>query len=233
MTCHNTVRNKVGRFAASAGLDPTFEQAHLLPPRPDDPLGSNLRRPADVFLPSWIHGAPAALDFAVVSPQRQDVVSEAASGAGVAASHYEAHKRNFLNTASECQQQRVNFFPMVAESTGGWGPEGLKTLRRLAKVSAARTGSEDCLVLGQMLQSLCVAIRSAKARAVLRRGGAPLDTSISEVEAAETTLLGADAQVPSVLFYPRPRPRPAPSVAPLPAVPPLAPPPSTMTTDSF
>ena len=74
---HNTARNITGRFAANAGLAPTLEKAELLPPRPDDPSSANLRRPADVFLPSWDFGSPAAFDFAIVSPQRRDVLSQA------------------------------------------------------------------------------------------------------------------------------------------------------------
>ena len=132
----------VGRLAASAGLSPTLEKAELLPPRPDDPTGSNLRRPADVYLPTWAHGAPAALDLAVVSPQRQDVMAQAAGAAGVAASLYEAHKRAYLNTEAECAEQGVTFVPLVAETTGGWGPEGLKTLRLLAKATSDKAGRE-------------------------------------------------------------------------------------------
>ena len=190
--CHNGVRNQVGRFATSAGLAPTLEKAELLPPRPDDPTCSNHRRPADVFLPSFVHGAPAAFDFAVVSPQRQDVVALAAGSAGAAASLYEAYKRSYLETETECAQQGVNFFPMVAESSGGWGPEGLKHLRQLAKVAARQTGTDGGDVMGQLLQALCVVIRSAKARAVLRRAGTPQNPSVHATEAALTALVAAD-----------------------------------------
>ena len=116
---HNTARNITGRFAANAGLAPTLEKAELLPPRPDDPSSANLRRPADVFLPSWDFGSPAAFDFAIVSPQRQDVLSQASQTSGAAALLYEQHKRVYLNTEAECAQQGVLFIPLVAESTGG------------------------------------------------------------------------------------------------------------------
>ena len=75
--CHNVARNIVGRFACNAGLSPTLEKAGLLPPRPNDPASSNLRRPADVYVPSWDFDSPAAFDFASVSPRRQDVLSQA------------------------------------------------------------------------------------------------------------------------------------------------------------
>ena len=193
VACHNGVRNLVGRFATSAGLAPSLEKAELLPPRPDDPTSSNLRRPADVFLPTFVHGAPAALDFAVVSPQRQDVVALAAETTGAAASLYESYKRSHLNTETECAQQGVSFIPMVAESSGGWGSEGMKHLRQLAKVAARHTGAEAGDVMGQWLQSLCVVIRSAKARAVLRRASVPQNPLVHAAEAALTALVAADS----------------------------------------
>ena len=116
----------------------------------DNATCANLRRPADVYLPSWIHGAPAAL---VVSQLRQVIMIQAAERASAAASAYEAHKWSCLNTDVECTQQGVTFIPMVAESSGGWAPEGLKTLRQLAKTAAANPGGNDDATMGQLLQA--------------------------------------------------------------------------------
>ena len=77
---------------------------------------------------------------------------------------------------------------MVAESSGGWGPEGLKTLRQFAKTTAAGTHRDADLSMGQILQSLSVIIRSAKARAVLRRAGHPQDAHVPAYESAEAAL---------------------------------------------
>ena len=188
VACHNAVRNKTGRFCASAGHAPSLERPGLLPPRPDDPSNSNLRRPADVFLPAWTHGSPAALDFAIVSPQRQDVLAQSAERAGAAASAYEAFKRRRLNTAEECAQQGVEFIPLVAESSCGWGFHSLNTIWRIAKSAAEKNAGDADLTLGQFLQSLCITIRSAKARAVLRRAGHAHDLLTSAVESAAVAL---------------------------------------------
>ena len=77
---------------------------------------------------------------------------------------------------------------MVAESSGGWSFEGLKTLRQLAKIVAGCTCGDADSSMGQLLQSLSVIIRSAKARAVLRRAGQPQDPGSSAVEAAAAAL---------------------------------------------
>ena len=54
VACHNGAKNKTGRVCASASYAPSLEKSELLPPRPDDPAGSNHRRPADVYLGAWL-----------------------------------------------------------------------------------------------------------------------------------------------------------------------------------
>ena len=119
VACHSGARNLCCRFADDAGLNPSLEQSHLFPPRPDDPSGANLRRPADVFDPPWIHGHPVAFDLAITSPQRQDALRQAALQVGSAARNYEDHKRSYLQTEEECRQQGIIFTPLVAEASGG------------------------------------------------------------------------------------------------------------------
>ena len=187
---HSGARNIVSRFACSAGLGPSLEQAHLLPPRPDNPTGCNLRRPADVYIPSWIHGQPVALDLAITSPQRQEVLGQASLAAGHAATEYEARKRSYLNTEEECSHQGILFVPLVAESSGGWGETALATFRRIAKLASGRGGlsSPKQAVLPRLLERLSVSIRSAKARAVLRRSGAEISASGAIIDSAATAL---------------------------------------------
>ena len=88
---------------------------------------------------------------------------------GAAAVAYEAGKRSYQNTSQQLEAQGFLFVPMVAESTGGWGPTAHSTLKRLANVSARRSGSAAALVLRQYFEQLSIAIRAANARATLRR----------------------------------------------------------------
>jgi hypothetical protein len=113
---------------------------------------------------------------------------QAAESAGAAAFAYETYKRSHINTDVECTRQGVAFIPMVAESSGGWGPKGFETLRQLAKTAAANSGRDGDATMGQLLQRLSVVIRSAKARAILRRAGHPQDLAASAVESAATAL---------------------------------------------
>jgi len=168
-----------------------LEKPGLLPPAPDSP-GDSSRRPADVYLPTWIGGSPAALDFAVSSPQRQDFLTRYAQSGGSAAEFYEVIKRNHLDTERESAQQGISFVPMIAGPSGCWGPQAVKTLTAIARVTALKT---DGPILGQMFQALCITIRRASARAVLRRR--PTDVALAvqraPFEAARALLATADA----------------------------------------
>ena len=119
--------------------------------RPDDER-VNGRRPADVVIPSWFPGAPACFDFAVSSPHRQTARALAFQGMGRAAQEYEVVKRTHLDTDAQCRQQGMLFIPLVAEPSGGWGPNGADTLRRLARASDMRLGEEPGTGWTRLLQ---------------------------------------------------------------------------------
>ena len=165
---HTAVRDAVYRWADRAGLQPEKERPHLLlPQRPED-VGAQLRRPADIFLPSF-SGIPAAIDLAITAPQRQDVVGQAAATPLAAASQYAAVKAAHLNTAALCNQQGVRFVPFVAESSGAWAPEASQILLQIARSAAARAGDDAAALHSELLQELSVLLRTHRARAVLRR----------------------------------------------------------------
>jgi hypothetical protein len=143
--------------------------------------------------PSWSGGAPAALDLAVTSPQRLDVLSHSSQHVGAAAAAYEAFKRNHLNTAAECASQGLSFIPMIAEPSGGWGPSGICTLKAFARAAAihSTSGAEPSAILAERLQRLCAAIRRASARAILRRSVVPESNFTNPRQAALAVLSSA------------------------------------------
>ena len=194
--CHNDARNLVGRFASAAGHNPTLEKPGLLQPSPDQP-GAQRRRPADVFLPSWLEGRPAALDIAITSPQRLEIIQEASTRMGSAAAAYEAFKRAHLNTAEDCIAQGMAFIPMIAETSGGWGTSAICTLKALSRAAAARSDRSSGFILSEQLQLLGSAIRRAKARAVLRRDTGS-ENLVSSAFASAAAVLHEDAGSPAV-----------------------------------
>ena len=145
-----------------------------------------IRRPADVYLPSWTSGRPAALDFAVTAPQRQETLSEASQRALTAADDYVLKKKTHLNTASLCEANGVTFLPMVVESTGAWATSSAKVLYELACAAAAKSGRDPKDVHRELLEGCSVCVRRCKAQAVLKR------SSCEENAAAFERLMAID-----------------------------------------
>ena len=157
---HNALRDLVFSWAERGCLRPEREKPGLLLPQQPDDLSSARRRPADVFLPSFL-GRPTALDFAVTAPQRLDALGPL--GGTSAAEAYTAHKRQHLDTAATCAAQNVTFLPMVIETTGAWSPEAARALGHISRAAGSpRSGAA-------LLQEACVLVRSWRARAALRR----------------------------------------------------------------
>jgi hypothetical protein len=128
------------------------------------------RRPADVYLPRWRRGGPAALDFAVTSGLRSDIVRRSAVDGSSAVSAYEDVKRSHLDTAASCQAEGLTFIPVVCEADGGgWGPAAQKTWNELAKHKSALTGEDVSKVAVRLLQSLGLVLHRENARAIIRR----------------------------------------------------------------
>ena len=77
----------------------------------------------------------------------------------------------------------MNFYPMVVEPSGGWGPTALRVFRKLARGGGSRGGGVGPLDLAdgelslhlRMRQRFCVLVRRQCARGFLRRLGAGRD----------------------------------------------------------
>ena len=153
---HNLIRNKVFFFASSSSLNPELEKPGLLQPRPligaspEDGDCRHLdarRRPADVFLPRWRRGLPAALDFAVTSGLRGAVVHESSRDASACTRAYEDFKCEHLDTKARCEEEGITFLPVVMEAhRGGWGQEAHKIWAQLAKLKHTVTSERGSTV---------------------------------------------------------------------------------------
>ena len=106
-------------------------------------------------MPRWRRGAPAALDFAVTSGLRRDVLERSAVDGTSATADYEDYKRSYLDTEVKCRENGITFNPMVCEADGGgWGPAAHKVWSELAKRKAFIEGKQIFTIAGHLLQSL-------------------------------------------------------------------------------
>ena len=106
---HNNIRDVVFTAAQSAALAPSKEAPGL--------VTGSLSRPADVFLPSWSCGRPAALDIHVISPLQQQTLSEASVTPGHALQV--GVQRKLTSNLPACREAGVECIPIVAETLGG------------------------------------------------------------------------------------------------------------------
>ena len=113
---HTAVRDILCHWADRAGLQPEKEKAGLLLPQRPEEQRSAGRRPADLFVPSYL-GSPTAFDLAFTAPLRQETLGAAARQALAAASAYAGTKMAHLQTAEMCRSHGVQFTPLVAETT--------------------------------------------------------------------------------------------------------------------
>ena len=166
-------------------MHPELEKPGLLPQRPShgstyengtSPATSDgdasQRRPADVYIPRWQSGPPAALDFAVTSGLRADRMVEAVHDRESVLTKYEDFKCSFKDTQAQCLSQGFTFIPMIVKATGGgWGRAARCVCSKLAKSSAFATGelATDSICAVQLLQRLSMVLHRENARACLRR----------------------------------------------------------------
>ena len=182
---HNLLRNMAYHAAASANLNPELEKPGLLPQRPffgslyehggsisDGDSSPSARRPADVYIPRWQGGPPAAWDFAVTSGLRLDALADSVHGPETVLTKYEDHKCSFQDTKARCLEQGITFTPLIVEAVGGgWSRSARCVWSELAKSSALATGeletASTCAVMLQ--QRLAMTLHRENARACLRR----------------------------------------------------------------
>ncbi len=190
---HNLIRNEAYYSASSAGCLPELEKPGLLPPRPlsgslyedgSRPLVPDdrpeARRPADVYIPRWRSGPPAAWDFAVTSGLRDDALVSSATDREAALTRYEDFKQSYKSTSTMCQQSGFSFIPMILEASGGgWGKQARRVWSELAKKHALATGEltsdEESAVT--LLQRLSIILHRENARAILRRHVSPISVA--------------------------------------------------------
>ena len=202
---HNALRNQCFFDALAAGFPGAeLERPGLLPPRPEGEgppegeqngaaLDANGHRPADVYLPRWRRGLPAAWDFAATSGLRRGLLADSAAEASTATERHEDFKRLHQDTAHRCADVGITFIPMVVEAHGGgWGREARRAFAILAQRVADATGEAAAIVADRHAQRLSITLHRENARAVLRR--LQLSTGVAAARlAAATAASTADA----------------------------------------
>ena len=119
---HNVIRDVLFSAAQYAALAPTKEAPSLVP--------SSCSRPADILLPHWSRGCPAALDVSVISPLQHLTLAGAASSPGHALRV--GVRRKMSSNLPACRSAGVDFLPTHCRGDLGGGAEHNGIIRKLS-----------------------------------------------------------------------------------------------------
>ena len=158
---HNALREVFLHFCTLAHL-PALREAPAL-------LAGSACRPADVLiLPSITLSMdrPTCLDFAVTHPQQPNYVNRASVCAAAAAEEYEL-KVKYPMYKDKCEEEKLDFIPMVVDCFGAWGPSSNEAFNILAKAAANRQNVTAERSLSNIKRSLSVVLQRHNARTIL------------------------------------------------------------------
>ena len=124
-------------------------------------------RPADVLIPNWELGKPAAIDPCVTSPLNSDTLQVACVTLSSAA--MQAEQRKHHSNDAKCGELGWVCIPLVVESHGSWEPETQHSLSRLAGRLATRLGQPKSITTNLIYGSLNLTLIRTNSRAILSR----------------------------------------------------------------
>ena len=157
---HNAVRDVLYNAAQSAALAPTKDAPSLVP--------GSYTRTADILLPNWTNGRPAALDVSVISSMQQLTLVEAASSPSHAVSV--GIRRKLTANLPACQAAGVmDFLPIVVETLGGWCPDSIATIRSIGRTLGERLISTDPVDMTNLFGRLVIALQRGNASLWIHR----------------------------------------------------------------
>ena len=145
---HDSLKDSLFSAAQSAALAPRKEAPSLIP-------GSS-SRPADIYLPNWCRGRPAALDVTVISTLQSLTLAGAASTQGHALRVGE--ERKMAAHYAACRSVGVVFIPLVVESLGGWSEEAVHNISRIGRLLGLRTGAPPSVTTRHLFQRLAISL---------------------------------------------------------------------------
>ena len=120
-------------------------------------IPNSLSRPADVLLPTWSRGRPAALDVHVISPLQQQTIGEATSTPGHALQV--GVQRKLTAHLATCRSAGVDFIPIVAEVLGGLAEDSISTILSLGEAIALRVRPQDSTTcIKQLFHQVAIAL---------------------------------------------------------------------------
>ena len=116
-------------------------------------------RPAEVLVPNWVLGKPAAFDLSVTLTLNAHIFQEACVTAGSAALAAQICEHRVND--ERCREPGWVCIPLVVETYGCWGTEAIQALSILATHLSIRQGHPKSLVCSEIFGRLSLALVKA------------------------------------------------------------------------
>ena len=143
--------------------------AARLRPRKEVAVDTTGQRPADIFFPDWSRGQPLAVDVTVShfsqTPSQNNAVMRCNASERAAEDKVKAKERLYKE---QCKAQNVEFMAAAICSYGGWLPDGIAFIKRLAACLAESSGQDKSVVTSQLWQRISVALWRGNAGVILQ-----------------------------------------------------------------
>ena len=143
-----SLRDAVFSAAQSAALAPRKEVPPLIP--------GTQNRPADVYLPCWKRGRPAALYITVISTMQKSTIRSSAENQGHAL--LIAEERIFAAHGATCQAAGISFLPLAIETLGGLSDTTVDTISSIGRLIGQHFGIAPSESSRQLFQRLAVSL---------------------------------------------------------------------------
>ena len=93
------------------------------------------------------------------------------AGAAVTPGHAAeaAYRRKMTDSADDCAREGIEFFPLAAESLGGWHPVAVQQVDKLGVALARHNGEDEQVVVRQLWQRLAVLLQRGNAALLVNR----------------------------------------------------------------
>ena len=127
-------------------------------------------RPADMLVPDWVLGKPAAFDITVTSSLNPSTFTEASVMAG------SAEQRKHHANDAKCSELGWKCVPLAVESYWCWGIEARQHLARLASRLATRYNQSKSQATSSLYGRLNLDLVRTNVRALLSRSMWPSET---------------------------------------------------------
>ena len=131
-------------------------------------VADSCSRPADILLPTWHHGRPAALDVHVISPLQDLTIHETAVTPGHALNV--GVQRKLTSHLASCRATDVEFVPIVAETLGGLGEDSISIIRTIGKaISQCVSPDNSTITTTHLFHRLAISLWQRNAHLWLHR----------------------------------------------------------------